>query len=241
MAGHSKWANIQHRKSRQDEKRQRIWTRVVREIMVAARTGGGDPSANPRLRLAIEKAKAANMPADTVKRNIDKATGNLEGVSYEEIRYEGYGIGGAAIIVDTMTDNRVRTVAEVRHAFSKYGGNLGTDGSVAFQFKHCGQLVFAPGTSEDKVMEVALEAGAEDVITDDDGAIEVLTTPGDFEAVKNALEAAGLVPELAEVTMRPENTIELAGEDAARMQKLLDVLEDLDDVQAVYHNAELSE
>lgn len=241
MAGHSKWANIQHRKGRQDEKRQRIWTRVVREIMVAARTGGGDPSANPRLRLAIEKAKAANMPADTVKRNIDKATGNLEGVSYEEIRYEGYGIGGAAIILDTMTDNRVRTVAEVRHAFSKYGGNLGTEGSVAFQFKHCGQLVFAPGTSEDKVMEVALEAGAEDVITGEDGAIEVLTAPGEFEAVKNALEAAGLVPELAEVTMRPENTIELAGEDAARMQKLLDVLEDLDDVQAVYHNAELSE
>ena len=241
MAGHSKWANIQHRKGRQDEKRQRIWTRVVREIMVAARTGGGDPSANPRLRLAIEKAKAANMPADTVKRNIDKATGNLEGVSYEEIRYEGYGIGGAAIILDTMTDNRVRTVAEVRHAFSKYGGNLGTEGSVAFQFKHCGQLVFAPGTSEDKVMEVALEAGAEDVITGEDGAIEVLSAPGDFEAVKNALEAAGLVPELAEVTMRPENTIELAGEDAARMQKLLDVLEDLDDVQAVYHNAELSE
>jgi YebC/PmpR family DNA-binding regulatory protein len=241
MAGHSKWANIQHRKGRQDEKRQRIWTRVVREIMVAARTGGGDPSANPRLRLAIEKAKAANMPADTVKRNIDKATGNLEGVSYEEIRYEGYGIGGAAIILDTMTDNRVRTVAEVRHAFSKYGGNLGTEGSVAFQFKHCGQLVFAPGTGEDKVMEVALEAGAEDVITGDDGAIEVLTAPGDFEAVKNALETAGLVPELAEVTMRPENTIELAGEDAARMQKLLDVLEDLDDVQAVYHNAELSE
>ncbi len=241
MAGHSKWANIQHRKGRQDEKRQRIWTRVVREIMVAARTGGGDPSANPRLRLAIEKAKAANMPADTVKRNIDKATGNLEDVSYEEIRYEGYGIGGAAIILDTMTDNRVRTVAEVRHAFSKYGGNLGTEGSVAFQFKHCGQLVFAPGTSEDKVMEVALEAGAEDVITGEDGAIEVLSAPGDFEAVKNALEAAGLVPELAEVTMRPENTIELAGEDAARMQKLLDVLEDLDDVQAVYHNAELSE
>ncbi|MCI4440210.1 YebC/PmpR family DNA-binding regulatory protein [Tibeticola sediminis] len=241
MAGHSKWANIQHRKSRQDEKRQRIWTRVVREIMVAARTGGGDPSANPRLRMAIEKAKAANMPADTIKRNIDKATGNLEGVNYEEIRYEGYGIGGAAIILDTMTDNRVRTVAEVRHAFSKYGGNLGTEGSVAFQFKHCGQLIFAPGTSEDKVMEVALEAGAEDVITDEEGAIEVITAPGDFEAVKNALEAAGLKPEVAEVTMRPENTVALAGEDAARMQKLLDVLEDLDDVQAVYHNAELEE
>ena len=239
MAGHSKWANIQHRKGRQDEKRGKIWTRIIREITVAARAGGGDPAANPRLRLAIDKAKAANMPADRVKYNIDKATGNAEGVSYEEIRYEGYGIGGAAIIVDTMTDNRVRTVAEVRHVFSKYGGNMGTEGSVAFQFKHCGQLVFAPGTSEDKVMEVALEAGAEDVVTDEDGAIEVLTAPGDFEAVKNALEAAGLTPEVAEVTMRPENTIELAGDDAARMQKLLDMLEDLDDVQEVYHNAAL--
>ena len=241
MAGHSKWANIQHRKGRQDEKRQRIWTRVVREIMVAARTGGGDPSANPRLRLAIEKAKAANMPADTVKRNIDKATGNLEGVTYEEIRYEGYGIGGAAIIVDTMTDNRVRTVAEVRHAFSKHGGNMGTEGSVAFQFKHCGQLIFAPGTSEDKVMEVALEAGAEDVITDEEGAIEVLTAPADFEVVKNALEAAGFTAEMAEVTMRAENTIDMVGDDAAKMQKLLDILEDLDDVQNVFHNATISE
>jgi YebC/PmpR family DNA-binding regulatory protein len=241
MAGHSKWANIQHRKGRQDEKRQRIWTRVVREIMVAARTGGGDPTANPRLRLAIEKAKAANMPADTVKRNIDKATGNLEGVTYEEIRYEGYGIGGAAIIVDTMTDNRVRTVAEVRHAFSKHGGNMGTEGSVAFQFKHCGQLIFAPGTSEDKVMEVALEAGAEDVITDEEGAIEVLTSPADFEAVKNALEAAGFTAEMAEVTMRAENTIDMVGDDAVKMQKLLDILEDLDDVQNVFHNATISE
>ena len=241
MAGHSKWANIQHRKGRQDEKRQRIWTRVVREIMVAARTGGGDPTANPRLRLAIEKAKAANMPADTVKRNIDKATGNLEGVTYEEIRYEGYGIGGAAIMVDTMTDNRVRTVAEVRHAFSKHGGNMGTEGSVAFQFKHCGQLIFAPGTSEDKVMEVALEAGAEDVVTDDEGAIEVLTAPADFEAVKNALEAAGLTADMAEVTMRAENSIDLVADDAARMQKLIDVLEDLDDVQNVFHNASISE
>ena len=237
MAGHSKWANIQHRKGRQDEKRQRVWTRVMREIMVAARTSGGDPSANPRLRLAIEKAKAANMPADTVKRGIDKATGNLEGVHYEEIRYEGYGIGGAAIIVDTMTDNRVRTVAEVRHMFSKYGGNMGTEGSVAFQFKHCGQLVFAPGTSEDKVMDIALEAGAEDVITDDDGAIEVITSAHDFEAVKNALEAAGLKAEIAEVTMRAENTIDLAGSDAEKMQRLIDMLEDLDDVQAVFHNA----
>jgi len=239
MAGHSKWANIQHRKGRQDEKRGKIWTRVIREITVAARQGGGDLTMNPRLRLAVEKAKAANMPADTVKKNIDKATGNLEGVSYEEIRYEGYGIGGAAIIVDCMTDNRVRTVAEVRHAFSKYGGNMGTEGSVAFQFKHCGQFVFAPGTSEDKVMEVALEAGADDVITDDDGAIEVLCAPPQFEAVKAALEAAGLNPELAEVTMRAENTIALAGDDAQRMQKLLDVLEELDDTQAVFHNAEI--
>ena len=241
MAGHSKWANIQHRKGRQDEKRGKIWTRSSLEVMLPARQGAGDLSAHPRLRLAVEKAKAANMPADTVKRNIDKATGNLEGVSYEEIRYEGYGISGAAIIVDTMTDNRVRTVAEVRHAFSKHGGNLGTEGSVAFQFKHCGQLLFAPGTSEDKVMEVALEAGAEDVVTDDDGAIEVLTAPADFEAVKNALEAAGLKPEMAEVTMRAENTIDLAGDDAAKMQRLLDVLEDLDDVQNVFHNASLSE
>ncbi len=241
MAGHSKWANIQHRKGRQDEKRGKIWTRIIREITVAARTGGTDLSANPRLRLAVDKAKAANMPADRVKYNIDKAAGTLEGISYEEIRYEGYGIGGAAIIVDTMTDNRVRTVAEVRHAFAKHGGNLGTEGSVAFQFKHCGQLVFAPGTSEDKVMEVALEAGAEDVIADDEGAIEVLTAPGEFEAVRNALEAAGLTPEVAEVTMRADNQIELAGDDAARMQKLLDVLEDLDDVQAVYHNAEIGE
>lgn len=241
MAGHSKWANIQHRKGRQDEKRGKLWTRAIREITVAARAGGGDLSANPRLRLAVEKAKAVNLPIDTVKRNIDKATGNLEGVNYEEIRYEGYGIGGAAIIVDTMTDNRVRTVAEVRHAFSKHGGNMGTEGSVAFQFKHCGQIILAPGTDEDKVMEVALEAGAEDVVTDDDGAIEVITAVGDFEAVKNALEAAGLKPEVAEVTMRAENTVDVTGEDAARMQKLLDVLEDLDDVQAVYHNASLSE
>ena len=237
MAGHSKWANIQHRKGRQDEKRGKIWTRIIREIMVAARQGGGDLNANPRLRLAVDKAKAANMPADNIKRNIDKATGNLEGVVYEEIRYEGYGIGGAAIIVDTMTDNRVRTVAEVRHAFSKYGGNMGTEGSVAFQFKNVGQLIFAPGTSEDQVMEVALEAGAEDVIADEEGAIEVLTAPADFEAVKNALQAAGLVPEVAEVTMRAENTVELAGDDAARMQKLLDMIEELDDVQNVFHNA----
>jgi YebC/PmpR family DNA-binding regulatory protein len=239
VAGHSKWANIQHRKGRQDEKRGKVWTRIIREIMVAARQGGGDPGANPRLRLAIDKAKAANMPADNIKRNIDKATGNLEGVTYEEIRYEGYGIGGAAIIVDTMTDNRVRTVAEVRHAFSKYGGNMGTEGSVAFQFKHVGQIMFAPGVDEDKVMEVALEAGADDIVSDDEGGVEVITEPGSFEAVRDALEAAGLKPDMAEVTMRAENTIALAGEDAQKMQRLLDMIEDLDDVQDVYHNAEL--
>ena len=239
MAGHSKWANIQHRKGRQDEKRGKIWTRITREIIVSARLGGGDLGLNPRLRLAIEKAKAANMPADNIKRNIDKATGNLDGVVYDEIRYEGYGVGGAAIIVDTMTDNRVRTVAEVRFAFSKNGGNMGTEGSVAFQFKHCGQLVFAPGSNEDQIMEIALEAGADDVITDDDGAIEVLTPPASFEAVKHALDAAGLKPEVAEVTYRADNTLELVGDEAAKMQKILDALEDLDDVQEVYHNAAL--
>ncbi len=241
MAGHSKWANIQHRKGRQDEKRGKVWTRVIREITVAARLGGADLATNPRLRLAVEKAKAANLPADTVKKNIDKATGNLEGVSYEEIRYEGYGIGGAAVIVDTMTDNRVRTVAEVRHIFSKYGGNLGTEGSVAFQFKHCGQFIFAPGTNEDKIMEVALDAGADDVLTDADGAVEVLCAPLLFEAVKLALEQAGFKPDAAEVTMRPENMAEVAGDEGVRMQKLLDAMEDLDDVQDVFHNAEILE
>jgi YebC/PmpR family DNA-binding regulatory protein len=240
VAGHSKWANIQHRKGRQDEKRQRIWTRVMREIMVAARMAGGDLGTNPRLRLAVDKAKAANMPAENVKYGIAKATGSLEGVQYEEVRYEGYGIGGAAIIVDCMTDNRVRTVAEVRHAFSKHGGNMGTEGSVAFQFKHCGQLIFAPGVNEEKVMEVALEAGADDVITDDEGAIEVLTPYTDFEKVRNALSAAGLTPEMAEVTMRADNMIDLAGDDAAKMQRLLDILEDLDDTQDVFHNAAIS-
>ena len=239
MAGHSKWANIQHRKGRQDEKRGKIWTRVIREIMVAARAGGGDLQTNPRLRLAVEKAKAANMPADTIKRNIDKATGNLEGVHYEEIRYEGYGIGGVALMVDTMTDNKVRTVAEVRHVLSKNGGNLGTDGSVAFQFKHCGQLVLAPGTSEDAVLEVVLQAGAQDVITDEDGAIEVLTEPADFEAVKQALDKAGMQPAMAEITYRADVTVELSDEDRMKMQKIIDALEDLDDVQEVYHNAAL--
>ena len=241
MAGHSKWANIQHRKGRQDAKRGKIFTKLIKEITVAAKMGGGDLSSNPRLRLAVDKAKAANMPADTVKRNIDKATGNLEGVSYEEIRYEGYGIGGAAVIVDCMTDNRTRTVAEVRHAFSKYGGNLGTDGSVAFMFRHCGQLLFVPGTSEDRVMEAAIDAGAEDVLTDDEGGIEVICQPGDFPAVKAALDKAGLKAAVAEITMRAENPAPLTGDDAQKMQKLLDALENLDDVQQVYTNAEFDE
>lgn len=239
MAGHSKWANIQHRKGRQDEKRGKVWTRVIREIMVAARTGGADLSSNPRLRLAIEKAKSVNLPADTVKRNIDKATGNLEGVNYEEIRYEGYGVGGVAVMVDTMTDNKVRTVAEVRHALSKHGGNLGTEGSVAFQFKHCGQLLLAPGTSEDAVMETALEAGADDVLVDEDGAVEVLTSPTAFEAVKAALDGVGLSAGMAEVTYRPEVTIDLNDDDRLKMQKIIDALEELDDVQEVFHNAAL--
>ena len=239
MAGHSKWANIQHRKGRQDEKRGKVWTRVIREIMVAARLGGGDLDTNPRLRMAVEKAKAVNLPADTVKRNIDKATGNLEGVNYEEIRYEGYGIGGVALMVDTMTDNKVRTVAEVRHALNKHGGNLGAEGSVAFQFKHCGQLLLAPGTSEDAVMEAALDAGADDVLVDEDGAVEVLTSPTVFEAVKAALDGAGLSAGMAEITYRPEVTIDLNDDDRIKMQKIIDALEELDDVQEVFHNAAL--
>ena len=231
--------SIEARKNASDAQRGKVFTKLIREIGVAARAGGGDPANNPRLRAAMDKALAANMSKDVMERAIKKATGELEGVEYEEVRYEGYAPGGVAVIVDCLTDNRVRTVADVRHAFSKNGGNMGTEGSVAFQFKHCGQLVYAPGTSEDRLMEVALEAGAEDVVTGDDGAIEVLTAAPDFEAVKQALEQAGLVPEIAEVTMRAENTIELGGDDAARMQKLLDVLEDLDDVQEVYHNAAL--
>jgi YebC/PmpR family DNA-binding regulatory protein len=241
MAGHSKWANIQHRKGRQDEKRGKVWTKIIREIIVAARAGGADLNANPRLRLAVDKAKEVNMPADTIKRNIDKATGNLEGVSYEEIRYEGYGIGGAAVMIDCMTDNKVRTVAEVRHALTKYGGNLGTDGSVAFMFRHCGQLLFAPGTNEDKVMEAALEAGAEDVLNDDEGGIEVICAPADFEQVKKGLELTGLKAEVAEITMKPLNETVLSGDDGMKMQKILDTLEDLDDVQAVYTSAVISE
>jgi YebC/PmpR family DNA-binding regulatory protein len=239
MAGHSKWANIKHKKAAADAKRGKVFTRLIREITVAARLGGGDASANPRLRLAMDKAMDQNMPKDTIERAIKRGSGGLEGVHYEEIRYEGYGINGAAVIVDCMTDNRTRTVADVRHAFSKYGGNLGTEGSVAFQFRHVAQFVFAPGTDEDKVMEAALEAGAEDVISDDDGTVEVLAAPTDFEAVKSALEGARLSPEVAEVTMRADNTVELQGEDAECMRKLIDVLEDLDDVQAVYHNADI--
>ena len=236
MAGHSKWANIQHRKGRQDEKRGRIFTRVIKEVTVAAKLGGADPTTNPRLRLAMDKAGDANMPKDKVQDAIKRGTGQLEGVDYEEIRYEGYGIGGAAVIVDCLTDNRTRTVAEVRHAFSKHGGNLGTDGSVAFLFKHCGQMLFAPGRSEDDVMEAALEAGADDVLVNDDGSIEVLTGPANLAQVRQAMAAAGLEPELAEVTMRPETQTELEGEDGEKMQKLLDALESLDDVQDVYTN-----
>ncbi|MDP3621441.1 MAG: YebC/PmpR family DNA-binding transcriptional regulator [Polynucleobacter sp.] len=239
MAGHSKWANIQHRKGRQDEKRGKIWTKLIKEITVAAKLGGGDIATNPRLRLAIDKAKDSNMPNDNVQRAIQRGTGSLEGVSYEEIRYEGYGINGAAVIVDCMTDNRTRTVAEVRHAFTKYGGNMGTEGSVAFLFQHCGQLLFAPGTNEDRLMEIALDAGAHDVVTHDDGALEVITAVPDFSKVQDALSAAGLKAELATVTMRPETEIALEGDQAESMQKLLDVLENLDDVQEVFTNASL--
>ncbi len=237
MAGHSKWANIQHRKGRQDAKRGKLFTRLIKEITVAARIGGGDAALNPRLRMAVEKAGESNMPKDTVQRAIQRGAGGLDGVDYEEIRYEGYGVAGAALIIDCMTDNRTRTVAEVRHALSKNGGNLGTDGSVAFQFRHCGQFVFAPGASEDKVMEAAIEAGADDVASDDDGAIEVVCEPQAFDRVKAAFERAGLKPEVADVVMKPLNEIEVSGDDGNRMQKLLDAIEELDDVQQVYTNA----
>ena len=240
MAGHSKWANIQHRKGRQDEKRGKIFTRLIKEITVASRMGGSDAGMNPRLRLAIDKASDANMPKDTVERAVKRGAGELDGANYEEIRYEGYGIAGAAVMVDCLTDNRTRTVAEVRHAFSKYGGNLGTDGSVAFMFKHCGQFLFAPGLSEDAVMEAALEAGAEDVISNDDGSIEVICTPGDFEAVKKGLEQSGLKAAMAEVTMKALSSTELSVEDSVKMQKLLDAMDDCDDVQEVYTTAFLS-
>jgi YebC/PmpR family DNA-binding regulatory protein len=241
MAGHSKWANIQHRKKAVDAKRGKIFTRINRELTVAARTGGGDPDANPALRLAIEKANAANMPKDNIERAIKKATGDLEGVSYEEVRYEGYAPGGVAVMVDCLTDNRNRTVAAVRHAFTKYGGNLGTDGSVAYMFSKIGVLNFAPGTSEDDVMEVALEAGAEDVVTEDDGSIEVVTEPEAFEAVTRAMKAAGLKPENAEVTMRASVEADLDVETGQKVLNFLDVLEDLDDTQDVYSNAAIPE
>lgn len=241
MAGHSKWANIKHKKAATDAKRGKIWTRLIKEITVAARMGGGDIAANPRLRLAVDKAADANMPKDNVNRAIQRGTGGLEGANYEEIRYEGYGINGAALIVDCMTDNRVRTVAEVRHAFSKYGGNMGTEGSVAFLFKHCGQMLFAPGTNEDALMEAALEAGAEDVIADDEGGFEVVTDPYEFSRIREALEKAGFKPEVAEVTMKPSTTTEFTGEDGQKMQKLLDALENLDDVQEVYTNAVIND
>lgn len=241
MAGHSKWANIKHKKAAQDAKRGKVFTRLIKEITVAARMGGGDPDSNPRLRLAVDKAYDQNMPKDNVERAIKRGSGALDGVDYEEIRYEGYGIGGAAVMVDCMTDNRVRTVADVRHAFTKYGGNLGTDGSVSFLFKHCGQLIFAPGTNEEKLMEAALESGADDVISNDDGSIEVVTAPYEFVNVKQALESAGFKAEHAEVTMKPSNEALLTGDDAIKMQKLLDALENLDDVQNVYTTAIIDE
>jgi YebC/PmpR family DNA-binding regulatory protein len=239
MAGHSKWANIKHRKAAADAKKGKVFTRLIKEITVAAKLGGGDPNTNPRLRLAMDKAREANMAKDSVQNAIKRGTGQLEGVSYEEVRYEGYGTGGAAVVVDCLTDNRTRTVAEVRHAFSKNGGNLGSDGSVAFLFKHCGQFIFAPGTSEDPVMEVGLDAGADDVVKHDDGSVELTCAPNDFAAVKEALEKAGLKPELAEVTMKPVNETPLAGDDAARLRRLIDALESLDDVQDVYTTAVL--
>ena len=241
MAGHSKWANIQHRKGRQDEKRGAAFSKIAKEITVAAKMGGGDAAFNPRLRVAIDKGKGVNMPKDKIDTAIKKGTGELEGVDYVEIRYEGYGIGGAAVMVDCLTDNKTRTVAEVRHAFNKHGGNMGTDGCVAFQFKHCGQMLFAPGTDEGKLMDAAIEAGAEDVMTNDDGSIEVITGPAEYLAVKEALEAAGFTPEFGQVTMKAENETELSGDEGVRMQKLLDVLESLDDVQDVYTSVVIEE
>ena len=241
MAGHSKWANIQHRKGRQDEKRGAAFSKIAKEITVAAKMGGGDLNFNPRLRVAVDKGKGVNMPKDKIETAIKKGTGELEGVEYIEIRYEGYGIGGAAIMVDCLTDNKMRTVADVRHAFNKHGGNMGTDGCVAFQFKHCGLILFAPGVDETTLMDAAIEAGADDVITHDDGSIEVITTPHDFMNVKEALETAGFKPEFGEVTMKPENETELSGEEGMKMQKLLDAIENLDDVQAVYTSVTINE
>ncbi|HAO33605.1 MAG TPA: YebC/PmpR family DNA-binding transcriptional regulator [Candidatus Competibacter sp.] len=239
MAGHSKWANIQHRKNAQDAKRGKLFTRLIREITVASRMSGGDPGANPRLRLAMDKALIANMPRDTIDRAIKRGTGSLEGVEYEEIRYEGYGPGGVAVMVDAMTDNRNRTVAEVRHAFSKCGGNLGTSGSVAFQFSEQGVLSYPSGCDEDRIMEAAIEAGADDVVSYDDGSVDVLTAPAAFARVKDAMSAAGLAAEEAEVTQRAASSTTLGFEDAQKMVKLLEMLEDLDDTQNVYSNADI--
>lgn len=241
MAGHSKWANIKHKKAAQDAKRGKIFTRLIKEITVAARMGGGDPNSNPRLRLAVDKAYEQNMPKDNVERAIKRGSGDLEGVNYEEVRYEGYGIAGAAVLVDCMTDNRVRTVADVRHAFTKYGGNLGTDGSVAFLFRHCGQLLFSPGTDENRLMEAALEAGADDIVTNDDKSIEVITAPYEFVEIRTALDKAGFKAELGEVTMKPASETPLSGDEAVKMQKLLDALESIDDVQEVYTTAVIDE
>ncbi len=237
MAGHSKWANIKHRKAAADAKKGKVFTRLIKEITVAAKLGGGDPNANPRLRLAMDKAREANMAKDSVQNAIKRGSGQLDGVTYEEARYEGYGPGGAAVMVDCLTDNRTRTVAEVRHAFTKNGGNLGSDGSVSYLFRHVGQFVFAPGTSEDRVMEVGLDAGAEDVVKNEDGSVELVCTPTDFPAVKEALEKAGLKAELAEVTMKPGTEASLAGDEGERLRRLLDALENLDDVQNVYTTA----
>jgi YebC/PmpR family DNA-binding regulatory protein len=241
MAGHSKWANIQHRKGRQDAKRGKLWTKIIREITVAARAGGPDPDANPQLRLAWDKATAANMPKDTIQRAVTRGAGGADGANYEEVRYEGYGVAGAAVMIDCMTDNRTRTVAEVRHVLSKNGGNLGQEGSVNFMFKHCGQFVFAPGTPEESVLEAALEAGAEDVQTDEEGVIEVICAPGDYQALKTSFDTAGLAPEVQNITMKALNEIELTGDDAEKMQKILDALESLDDVQDVYTTAVFDE
>jgi YebC/PmpR family DNA-binding regulatory protein len=237
MAGHSKWANIKHRKAAADAKKGKVFTRLIKEITVAVRLGGGDPDTNPRLRLAMDKAREANMAKDSVQNAIKRGSGALDGVTYEEARYEGYGPGGVAVMIDCLTDNRTRIVAEVRHAFTKNGGNLGSDGSVAYLFKHCGQFVFAPGTSEDRVMEATLEAGAEDVVRNEDGSVELICAPGDFAAVKSALDKAGLKPELAEITMKPGAEAQLGADEAARMRQLLDALESLDDVQNVYTTA----
>jgi YebC/PmpR family DNA-binding regulatory protein len=241
MAGHSKWANIQHRKGAQDKKRGKLFTKLIREITVAAKMGGGDPDANPRLRLAIDKAKAQSMPKDNIERAVKRGAGELDGADFQEIRYEGYGPGGTAVMVDCLTDNRNRTVAAVRHAFAKFGGNLGADGSVNYLFNHVGQLLYPEDADEDAIMEAAIEAGAEDVVVDDEGSIEVLTEPGDFEVVRDAMRRAGFEPETAQLTMRASTSSELDVDDAGSMVKLLETLEDLDDVQEVYSNADISD